>query len=289
MDLGNGQIETLWEHQGAVVGVSLDADGTLVSAAQDGRVCAAGSDIGSAKDEWITSICHDAGGTKLAVAYGKRVEIVEDGQVVARLDDLPSTASGIAFFKNSNLLAISHYNGVSLWDYTKLAQPEVLSWRGSVIGVSISPDERYVAAPTQDREVHVWDLVTGKDYRLGGYQRKVNTIGWTTDAPFLYSTGADVLVAWGLGSDPGTLPPLEIGYAFAQTVSAILPTSHSVAMPAGYTDGSIILGEAKKGTAKIVRPASGAAVTVMAEGPGGAFAFGTAKGDVGVFRLQTPS
>lgn len=288
----DGEAVTLCTHDSVVTALSCTADGVIVSAGQDGRVQAMRGDDGardvvSAKDEWITTLCHSSDGTKLAIACGKRVEVIEDGDVIARLDDLPSTVSGIAFFNKSNQLAISHYNGISLWDCTRLARPEVLSWAGSIIGASVSPDGRYVAGPTQDREVHIWDLVTGKDYRLGGYQKKVKSIGWTHDAPYLYSTGADVLVAWGLSADPGTLPPREIGYAFAQTVSAIAGTCETGAMPAGFTDGSIILGEAAKGTAKIVRRASGAPVTTLTTAARGGFCFGTACGKVGFFGRST--
>ncbi|MEO9574244.1 MAG: hypothetical protein ABJ263_10260 [Tateyamaria sp.] len=286
MRLKNGETTTLWQHESVVTALSVGADEAPVSAGQDGRVCVDGKDVLSGKDDWITCLCHNADKTRFAVAYGKRVEVIAEGKVVARLDDLPSTVTGIQFFGAGERIAISHYNGVSLWEYAQLARPVVLTWRGSMTGVSISPDERFVAGPTQDREVHIWDLVTDKDYRLGGYQRKVGAIGWTRDAPFLYSTGADVLVAWALSSDPGTIPPVEIGYAFEQTISAVLPQCDSTIMPAGYTDGSIIVGETTKGTAKIVRPANGGAVTALAEAPDGSFVFGTAQGQVGVFRLQ---
>lgn len=287
--LSNGEIAAVSQHDGVVTSLTTLADGKVVSAGQDGRVCVDGAELFSAKDEWITSLCSNASKTRLAIAYGKRVEVFEDGQVIARIDDFPSTVTGIQFFDNADRIAISHYNGISLWEFSKLARPVVLSWRGSMTGVSISPDGRFVAGPTQDREIHIWDLVTEKDYRLGGYQRKVSDIGWTTDAPYLYSTGADVLVSWGLSSDPGTIPPVEIGYAFEQTVSAIVPNCKSTMMPAGYTDGSIVVGEVQKGTAKIVRRADGGAVTALAEGPDGSFAFGTAKGKVGIFKLQVAS
>ena len=95
-----------------------------------------------------------------------------------------------------------------------------------------------------------------------------------------------MLVSLSLAAEPGTIPPQEIGYAFSETVSAIVPTCDSHAMPAGFTNGSILLGEAQKATAKIIRPPSGAAITALAPASDGSFCFGTADGKVGVFRLN---
>lgn len=296
--LGDGRVvaihtralRDLARHQGAVTALCVDG-GSVVSAGQDGRVLrlneAEPIDITTPKPDWITHVSHSQDGKRVLVVAGKRVEVVEDGQVIARIDDFPSTVSGAQFYNAGKSVAISHYNGISLWEIERFAKPEVLAWAGSVTGVSVSPDGRYVAGTTQDREVHVWDFVTGKDFRLGGYQRKVKAVGWTTDKPYLYSTGADVLVAWSLAAEPGTIPPQEIGYAFSETVSAIIPHCDSRAMPAGFTSGSILLGKAEKATAKIIRAPSGAAITALAPAADDSFCFGTADGKVGLFRVNT--
>lgn len=291
VSVAQGAVTTLARHTGAVTGLVADAGGGVVSAGQDGRVLrhAAGEtcDLAPPKSDWITALRVSPDGSRIAIASGKRVEVLAGGETVARLDDFPSTVSDIAFFATGDRLAISHYNGLSLWQPERLARPEKLTWAGSMTQASVAPDGRYVAGATQDREIHVWDLVTDRDFRLGGYQRKVKAIGWTTDAAYLYTTGADVLVAWSLASDPGTVPPKEIGYAFAQTVSAIVPAAASTCLPAGFTDGSIMIGEAQKGTAKIVRAPKGAAITAFAPAAQGGFCFGSAAGDVGLFRAAS--
>ena len=208
---------------------------------------------------------------------------MEKGKVIAAIDDLPSTVSDVQFFKEGTRLAISHYGGISLWSTDRLTKPEILEWAGSATSVSISPDGRYVACATQDREVHIWDLITNRDFRLGGYRTKVKAMGWTDDAPYLYTTGADAIVAWGLASDPGAFPPKEIGYAFAEAVSAVSPLASATCIPAGFTDGSILLGEVEKGTAKIVRAADGGAVTSMVQ-EGDMCCYGTKTGAIGVFK-----
>lgn len=278
----NGEVETVARHEGAVTALGVDASQQPISAGQDGKVQLSGGDPIAESDHWITSFCQSPDKKRLAIAAGSRVDVMEDGHPIARLDDLPSTVSGIQFFADGRRIAISHYGGVSLWDIERFSEPERLVWAGSMISVGISPDDRFVASATQDREVHVWDLVTDRDFRLGGYQRKVKSFGWTTDVPYLYTTGADALVAWGLAGDPGAFPPKEIGYAFSQTVSAVAERANSTLLPAGFTDGSIVLGEAEKGNAKIVRAPDGAPVSQLID-TGGAFCFGTEGGKVGLF------
>ncbi len=282
----DGKVETLSQHEGAVTGLSVDDSCNVTSTGQDGRVLCAGVDIVPAKKAWITAICESADKSRIAIAAGESVTVLQDGELIAALDDFPSTVSGIRFFRDGTRLAISHYGGLSLWNIETFAKPERLNWAGSMLSASISPDDRFVAGATQDREVHIWDLVTDRDFRLGGYKTKVKSMGWTVDVPHLYTSGADALVAWGLAGDPGAFPPKEIGYAFAEEVSAVCPTAHSDLMPAGFTDGSILIGEATKSSAKIARVANGAAITGLVPADD-AFCFGSKSGEVGVFKWQT--
>lgn len=280
-----GKVETLSQHEGAVTGLTVDAASNVTSTGQDGRVLCMGADIIPPKKTWITAQCQSNDKARIAIACGESVTVLEDGQLIASLDDFPSTVSGIQFFGDGRRLAISHYCGLSLWSIDTFAKPERLTWAGSMLSACVSPDDRFVAGATQDREVHIWDLATNRDFRLGGYKTKVKSMGWTTDVPHLYTSGADALVAWGLAGDPGAFPPKEIGYAFAEEVSAVCPTAQADCLPAGFTDGSILIGEAAKGSAKIARIANGAAITSLVTA-GDAFCFGSKSGEVGVFSCK---
>lgn len=293
--LGDGRVvalsaegmQDLARHDGAVTGVC-NAPGMVYSCGQDGNVFAmrpgaTPQAVFQADGAWITALAQQ--GKRVAIATDKRVMVFEEGEMIAAFEDHPSTVSGLAFFADGRRLAVSRYNGVTLWALDDLAKPVELTWAGSVTAVSISPDGRYVAGATQDREVHVWDLVTDRDFRLGGYQRKVKGIGWTEDTTYLYTTGADVLVAWGLAGDPGAIPPVEIGYSFSQTVSAVSPRGTTDGLASGYTNGCILIGEARKGAAKIARQPDGSVITaLLANEAGTHLAFGTDAGLVGVLK-----
>lgn len=276
-------------HRGAATHVVIDPGGSVLSCGQDGVLHATGSHRSQPLFEqdgaWINALVQSADRRRTAIAVEKKVIIFQDGQVVARFEDHPSTVSGLAFMPDGSAIAASRYNGITLWGLDDLSKPVNLKWAGSMTSASVSPNGCYVAGATQDREIHVWDLVSGRDFRLGGYQRKVKAIGWSSDTSYLYTTGADVLVAWGLAGDPGAIPPVEIGYAFSQTVTAVSASCPTDCMVAGFSDGSLIVGEVRGGTAKIARPGTGHAITSIAAFNGGAVAYGTACGTVGVLDL----
>lgn len=291
VSLSENGLETLGQHQGALTGLQLLKDGSILSAGQDGRLLSISENqtniLLETDEAWIDALTVSPDRVLVAAAIGKEVSVFRDGEMIASFTDHPSTVSGLAFFKDSNQLAVSHYNGVSLWSLSDLAKPECLNWAGSVVSVCISPDQRYIASATQDREVHIWDIGSGRDFRLGGYQRKVKSIGWATDSSYCYSSGADVVVAWQMTGKPGTLPPVEIGYAYAHTVSAVAEIAEQSRIAAGFTDGSIQIGEVRGGTAKIARPKSTAEITAI-DAPLNStiIAYGTACGMLGHINLS---
>lgn len=280
------QIQELGRHDGAVTGVVLASDGIVLSAGQDGVLRRDGTAVFSTPGgHWITdlAVSHDG---QIALATGRSaIVLTSDGALRARFDDHPSTVSGVALSPDGTRLAASRYNGITIHALGDLSEPLELTWRGSMVSVSWSQDGRYVVGATQDRELHIWDLVTNRDFRLGGYNRKVRQIGWSDDGNFLISTGADVVVAWPLAGDPGAMPPVEIGFAYAATVSAVPQAVKSDRMAAGFTNGTVIIGETAKGTAKIGRKADGDTVTAIDwDMTSGAAVFGTASGKLGVVR-----
>ncbi|MBX2836373.1 MAG: hypothetical protein KTR35_05935 [Gammaproteobacteria bacterium] len=284
-------VRTLVRHQGAVTGAAKLSNGSVLSAGQDGKLLLVSEETTSvllnSEQTWIDALAVSEDGTLVAAAVGKDVSVFSGTELIASFTDHPSTVSGLAFFKDKSQLAVSHYNGVSLWSLADMAKPERLHWAGSVVSVSISPDQRYIASATQDRELHIWDLRSVRDFRLGGYQRKVKSIGWSPDSLVCYTSGADVVVGWKMDDNPGSFPPIEIGYAYAHTVSIVPELSDQTRIVAGFSDGSIQVGEMRGGTAKIARPNSGAEITAIdAPIDSSVVAYGTACGLIGNIKLS---
>ena len=315
--LGNGEIGVfssagnlgphLKPHDAAVTGFADQGD-TLFSIAQDGRLSA--HDLKNGKrntlftspGEWLSSLVVARNTGMVAFAVGKKAIVLptaqsESGAQDFEFDNHPSSVSGLAFSPDGKRLAVSHYDGVTLWSLDGSDEGVTLCWKGFHIAVSWSPDGRFVVSATQERELHVWDLVTDKDFRLGGYPAKPHMLDWTTPetGPVqLVCSGADVVTAWPFGDvGPGRLPPVEIGYVYTGRVTAVAPHPTRPLVAGGYTTGTVLIGGLQKGEAAFARIADdetisgldwvGASSNVLAVGTrGGSLDFIT----IGELRLQ---
>ncbi|MBX2854836.1 MAG: hypothetical protein KTR21_07600 [Rhodobacteraceae bacterium] len=305
--LGDGEVLALVDgdplrlgrHDGAVTAVCDLGGGRVLSAGQDGRVLqfsletSGGAPIAlheSSKD-WVTECAHHAGAGMTAAAVGRAIVLITADGVGGWLTDHPSTVTGLAFSPRGDQIAASRYDGVTVWSTQDAATPVELYWKGSAIAVSWSPDGRYVAAATQDRELHVWDLATGKDYRLGGFTSKVRQIGWSADSSHLVCSGSDVIAAWPIAGGPGAFPPREIGYVCAAQVSAVAAGRATDRLAGGFSNGAVLIGDAKSGDALIARAGGegdGGAITRLAWAQGGfdRLYYGTRDNKCGEIRIQ---
>ena len=297
LEIGPGGAVERSRHVGAVTSVMADKSGGIgYSAGQDGALLSfalgdrAGSDAGAASlrasdGQWVTvAERHDASDL-VAIAVGKSVTLYRGGEAVGRLSDHPSAVTGMAFSPAGDHIAVSRYDGITVWRVDAMDTPSSLYWKGSAIACSWSPDGRYIAAATQDRELHVWDRVTDRDYRLGGFQAKPRQIDWSADSAFLLSSGADVIAAWPITGEPGAFPPSEIGYAYAAHVSAIAAGGAPDRLAGGFSNGVLLIGDARNGEALVARADAGSEITRLSwEHASDTLWFGDRRGIVGVVR-----
>ncbi|APF38351.1 WD40 repeat domain-containing protein [Chelatococcus daeguensis] len=260
-------------------------DGRIVAVAGDGTV----EEIGDEKGRWIDAIVAGRDGT-LAWSAGKRVT-ARDGRGRLRHFEAPSTAQGLAFSPKGYRLAIAHYNGVSLWFPNTDAEPEKLEWKGSHLGVTWSPDARFVVTSMQENALHGWRLSDRRDMRMTGYPAKTRSFSWSHDGNWLATSGADAVIVWPFDKDgPMGRAPRECGVRHAK-VSRVAFHPGALVVAAGYEDGCILLIRLTDATELLVRRASveaqeDAAVTALAwDAKGKRLAFGTAAGAAGILTL----
>lgn len=261
----------LVRHDGAVTRLAL-LPGGFVSAGQDGRVVlhappAGPKPLADFKGRWVDALAVHGATGRIAAASGTALRVAaSDGtKLFFKADGFPSTVSGLAFAPEGRRLAAAHLDGVTIVSVDEGTEDLKLAWKGSQIGVSWAPDGRYLVTATQERELHVWDLVTLQDFRIGGYPHKVHGLRWSKDGRYLFCTGADVVTAWVFdGSAPGGKPPIEMGYVYDGLVTAVAVHPERPLVAGGYSTGAVLVGGVARGEALIARAGGGARVTALA-------------------------
>lgn len=276
-------------HAGAILDAKANRD-TLVTGGDDGKVCITRADGATevvatdAKGRWIDKVAINAAGA-LAWSAGRDIyaRVGEEEKSIA----LPSGAGGIAFAPKGLRIAASHYNGVTLWFPNASAAPERLEWKGSHLGLTFSPDGKFVVTAMQEAMLHGWRLADGKHMRMSGYAAKVRSMAWTADGKWLATSGSDQLILWPFQGKDG--PMGKAPRLLAQSVSrAVAVACHPLqeVTAIGYADGLVLLVRLSDGAEIVVRRADGVEVTAIAwDANGTRLAYGTESGEAGILVL----
>jgi WD40 repeat protein len=290
----DGETHRIEAHPDAGVLVGTSDGERFVTGGDDGRVAVTGADgstkvLAETKGAWIDSLALSPGGA-FACGAGKRV-IARDDRGREKTLEVPSTARGLAFAPKGYRLAISHYNGATLWFPNVEAKPELLEWKGSHLDVIWSPDARFVVTSMQENALHGWRLIPDKGHmRMSGYPSKTRSFSWSGDGKWLATSGAEAAIIWPFESKEGPMgkQPRECGVRPAK-VSRVAFHPNTYVLAVGYEDGCILLIRLADASELLVRPAvKGSGVTALAWDKGGKrLAFGCEDGQAGLLTLPT--
>jgi WD40 repeat protein len=285
-----GEISQIPVHGGAILCAVSDGerivsggdDGKLVALDAKGEVTVLATDP---KRRWIDNVALHADG---AVAWSAgKTAFVRSGKGEDKSFDAPSTVGGLAFAPKGLRLAIAHYNGVTLWFPNMAAKPEFLEWAGSHLGVTFSPDNRFLVTAMHEPALHGWRLADNRHMRMSGYPGRVRSISWSAGGKGLATSGADTVIIWPftskdgpMGKEPAMLAPLQA------RVSAVACHPKQDIMAAGYSDGTVLLVRFEDGAEILVRRNSGVAVSALAwNSKGTLLAFAAEDGDGGMMEF----
>ena len=202
--------------------------------------------------------------------------------------EAPSTVAGLAFFPKGFRVAIAHYNGATLWFPNAAgATPEVFEWKGSHLGVTVSPDGKFLVTTMQEQTLHGWRIVDAKHMRMSGYSARVRSLSWTHDGKFLATSGSEQVILWpfdGKDGPMGRQPSMFATSPARCSVVACHPKQPVAA--AGFSDGSVLLVRLDDGALILAREADGQPVSAIGwDLSGQVLAFGTEQGSAGVLTL----
>jgi WD40 repeat protein len=277
-------------HGGGVLCAVSDGD-RIVTGGDDGKVVAlnAKGEVAvlatDAKRRWIDNVAVHPDG---AVAWSAgKTAFVRSGKNEDKTFDMPSTVGGLAFAPKGLRLAVAHYNGVTLWFPNMAANPEFLEWAGSHLGVTFSPDNKFLVTMMHEPALHGWRLADNRHMRMSGYPGRVRSMSWSAGGKGLATSGADTVIVWPFGSkdgpmgkEPAMLAPLQA------RVSAVACHPKQDILACGYSDGTVLMVRIEDGAEILVRRRGNAAVSALAwSAKGSLLAFATEDGDAGMVEL----
>jgi WD40 repeat protein len=285
----DGEPQRVAVHDGAILATACDG-ARVVSGGDDGKVIATDAEGDSrtlatdAKHRWID---HVALGPDGAVAWSAGKTAFAQAKDL-RAFEAPSTVGGLAFLPKGFRLAIAHYNGATLWfPNAPQAEPEKLEWKGSHLGVVVSPDGRFLITTMQEPMLHGWRLVDRQHMRMSGYAARVTSLGWTAGGKWLATSGSTQLILWPFQSKDGPMgktPRLLAPSEHRIEVVACHPKQEIVA--AGYADGMILLVRIEDGAEILAKKPDDALVSALAwSADGMLLAWGTEAGAAGIIDL----
>jgi WD40 repeat protein len=247
----NRDLASIALHEGAILALAADPSrGRVVTGGDDGRLIAAtpeGSEpLLHRPGRWVEAIAVSRKG-HIAVGIGRDALLLQGGE--PHVCEMPSTAAGLGFDAKGAILAVAHYGGVSLIDagHPKRA-PQRLTWKGSHIRVSFSPNGKFVVSVMSENALHGWRIKDGANMAMSGYPSKPRSLSWSADGRLLASSGADGAVVWSFGGRDGPMgtSAVSLGARGVQvTALAWHPSAPMLAL--GYRDGAVRLCRAEDG------------------------------------------
>jgi WD40 repeat protein len=289
----DGAAHTVQAHPDAGILVAASDGERFVTGGDDGRVAVTGSDgstktLAETSGAWIDSLALSPNGA-FAYAAGKTIT-ARDDRGKERTLTVPTTARGLAFAPKGYRLAISHYNGATLWFPNVDGKPENLEWKGSHLDILWSPDARFVVTSMQENALHGWRLQPDKGHmKMSGYPSKTRSFSWSHDGKWLATSGAEAAIVWPFDSKEGPTgkAPRECGVRHAKVSQVAFHPSTPV-LAVGYDDGCVLLIRFSDASELLARAPTGGQVTAMAwDKSGKRLAFGCADGQAGILTLPT--
>ncbi len=277
-------------HGGAILSVASDGR-RIVTGGDDGRVVSFGDDAQprelavDGKKRWIDHVALGPDGS-LAWSAGK-FAFAQTAKGDIKQAEMPSTPAGLAFLKKGFRLAVARYNGVSLWFPNLAAEPETLDWKGSHLGITVSPDGRFLVTTMQEATLHGWRLSDKKDMRMSGYSTRVRSFDWSAGGEFLATSGSEQIILWPFGSKDGPMgkQPRLLAPAKERVVAVACHPKQKI-VAAGFGDGMVLLVRIEDGAEILARRPDGEPITALGwNATGSLLAFGTEEGEGGFLRM----
>ncbi|KPQ26866.1 MAG: hypothetical protein HLUCCX14_17005 [Marinobacter excellens HL-55] len=245
----DGSVQVINAHDGVILAMARETDASVVTGGDDGRFLRVRGDgtvelLADFGGAWVDSVAAHEQAGRVACSVGRSVHIWRTGVSHPERFEHPSTVGGIAFDPKGKRLAVAHYGGATIWERGKRSwQQSKLAWAGSHIGVTWSPDGKFVVTIMQENALHGWRLRDRADMQMSGYPAKPRAIDWVGNLPVLATSGADQAIWWPFDSKSGPMDrePGRGASGGEQIVTAVRGLPGQPEVLAGFQDGAVLM------------------------------------------------
>jgi WD40 repeat protein len=296
--LGDGVVA--WEdgrqvqaHDGAILCAASHPSGDgVITGGDDGRLVWSRGErletLAEARGKWIDALAVSKASGLIAFAVGKEAHVRDAAAAdFKRVFVHQASVAALAFDAKGRRLAAATYGGAALW-YGRIAEqkPVMLRWAGSHVGLTFSPDGRFLISSMQEAALHGWRLSDAKDMRMGGYPSKVRSLAFLGEG-WLATSGANGAVLWPFTGANGPMgkQAMEIGWDETALVTRVTGDNRGERVVVGLDDGRIWacdIASERRVTVRADRGAPISALTVVARDR---LAWGDEAGGAGVLEL----
>ena len=279
-------------HDGAILCTAAHPDGSrLLTGGDDGKLNAVSAD-GAIETlfenrKWIDHLVASKTTSLIVAGIGKEAIVFREGREAHRFA-YPTSIGGLAFDARGRRLAATHYNGATL-RYALMSDDKgvTLSWAGSHLACTLSPEADYLITAMQENSLHGWRLPDKTDLRMDGYPNKTRSFSWDKRGRWLATSGADSAIVWpfvGKLGPQGKAPLQLIPRDGIVTAVAFHPTEERLAI--GYSDGAVWLASfAGQGVDELDEPGEGPISALAWNADGTQLAIGDEAGRGALVRL----
>jgi WD40 repeat protein len=276
--LGDGTVrfasgQTVEAHDGAVLAACVHPSGEgLLTGGDDGRLVwsrpSGPQVVAEAGGKWIDAVDASPASGLIAFAAGRDVHVrdAKDPAFQRRFAH-ERTVAAVALDSRGLKLASATYGGVAV-RFARIADqtPTWLKWAGSHIGVTFSPDGKFLISAMQENDLHGWRLVDGRDMRMGGYPSKVRSIVFLAKGGLMATSGANGAVVWPFAGANGPMgkEAAEIGFDDSALVARVAAVVGGGKLAAGLDDGRVWTATLTGRGLNFVKAEKGPAITALA-------------------------
>ena len=299
--LGDGTVRfedgrTVEAHQGAVLCAAVHPSGEgVVTGGDDGRLVWSRAEEGAvvlfdARGKWIDALDVSPAAGLIAFAAGRDMVVLDaaDAKFERRFAH-ERTVAAVAFEPKGRRIAAATYGGVAL-RFARIAdqKPTVLKWAGSHIGVTWSPDARFLISAMQENDLHAWRMNDLKNMRMGGYPSKVRSFAFLSKGALLATSGAHGAVVWPFVGPAGPMgrEAAEVGFDESAVVARVAAALGEPRLFAGLDDGRVWSADMTQPQKTFLKAGKGPPITALAASlDGRRVAWGDEEGAAGVASL----